>query len=360
MHKKLFIPGPIDCRPEVLEKLSQPMIGHRTKECTEIGQRIMANMQKIWKTKNVVVISTTSGSGLMESAIKCCTAKRAACFSVGSFGDRWHKMATTNGVEADIFRSEEGKCTTPEMVEEALATGKYDLITVTHNETSSGVMNPVGEIAKVVAKYPDVVFCVDSVSSAGGADIPVDEWGIDIFYSGSQKCLSVPPGLAPASFSDAAMEVIAKRRSRVPNWYLDVSLIRKYWEGSPRVYHHTAPINMYYGLHQALDNLLSEGLEAAFARHEAMHRRLIDGLGKLGFTPFAKEGGAPQINLFLPPAGVDANTLRATLRKEHKIEVAGGLGDLAGKVIRVGVMGEGAREEPIDRLINAISLCMNK
>ena len=219
MHKKLFIPGPIDCRPEVLEKLSGQMIGHRTKDCTAIGESIMKNMQKLFYTKNVVVISTTSGSGLMESAVKCCTANRAACFSVGSFGDRWYKMATSNGVEADLFSSEPGKCTTPEMVEEALKTGKYDLVTVTHNETSSGVMNPIGEIAKVMAKYPEVIFCVDAVSSAAGAKIPVDEWGIDFCITSTQKCLGVPPGLSLAAVSEKAYN----KAKTVPNrgLYLD-------------------------------------------------------------------------------------------------------------------------------------------
>ena len=154
------------------------------------------------------------------------------------------------------------------------------------------------------------------------------------------------------------MDAMARRKTKVPNWYLDVALIRKYWEGTPRTYHHTAPINMYYGLHQALDNMLTEGLEASFGRHQAMHERLKQGMGKLGFTPYVTEGAAPQVNLFVPPAGVDANTLRARLRTEHKIEVAGGLGALAGKVLRVGVMGEGAREEPIDRLVAAVAACL--
>ncbi|MBQ6868678.1 MAG: alanine--glyoxylate aminotransferase family protein [Clostridia bacterium] len=342
MHKKLFIPGPIDCRPEVLEKLSQPMIGHRTKECTEIGQRIMANMQKIWKTKNVVVISTTSGSGLMESAIKCCTAKRAACFSVGSFGDRWHKMATTNGVEADIFRSEEGKCTTPEMVEEALATGKYDLITVTHNETSSGVMNPVGEIAKVVAKYPDVVFCVDSVSSAGGADIPVDEWGIDICITTTQKCLGVPPGLSLASVSEKAYN----RAKTVPNRGLYLDIVSIYDMMAEKAQYPSTPaLSLMYALDWQLDQIVNvEGIENRYARHIEM-AEYIRAWAKKHFGLVADEAHLSNtLTVIKKPENVDIADLNKKLG-ELGLTVAPGYGKLKASSFRISHMGDYTMED---------------
>jgi aspartate aminotransferase-like enzyme len=180
MHKKLFIPGPVEVSQDVLEKMATPMIGHRTKEISALQRNISENLKKLFYTNNQIMLSTSSGSGFMEGAIRSCTAKKAAVFSVGAFGKRWYKMAVSNGVPADYYEVEMGKATTADMVEEALSKGEYDLITITHNETSTGVMNPIEEIANVVKKYPEVVFCVDTVSSAAGSKIEVDKLGIDI------------------------------------------------------------------------------------------------------------------------------------------------------------------------------------
>ena len=220
MHKKLFIPGPVEVRPDVLEQMAKPMIGHRSKEASELQRRISNNLKKLFFTESEILLSTTSGSGLMEGAIRCCTAKRAAVFSVGAFGKRWYEMATSNNVPADLFEVEMGKAIKPEMVDEALATGKYDLVAVTHNETSTGVMNPIEKIGKVVKKYPDVVFIVDTVSSAAGTKIEVDKWGIDICLTSTQKAIGLPPGMAICTFSNKAKE----RAEKVPNrgFYLDL------------------------------------------------------------------------------------------------------------------------------------------
>mgnify|MGYP003298274265 CR=1 FL=1 len=207
MHKKLFIPGPTEVKDDVLAKMAEPMIGHRTKDASALQQSISEKLQKVMMTNNTIVLSTSSGSGLMEGAVRSFTKTRAAVFSIGAFGKRWYKMCTSNGIAADIFESEMGKITTPEMVDEALSTGKYDLITITHNETSSGIHNPVGEIMEVVkAKYPEVIVCVDTVSSMAGDYIPVDEWGIDVCITSTQKCLGLPPGMAIAAVSDRAIE----------------------------------------------------------------------------------------------------------------------------------------------------------
>ena len=201
MHKKLFIPGPVEVNPDVLEKMATPLIGHRTKDATALQQGISEKMQKVMATKNTIVLSTSSGSGLMEGAVRCFTAKRAAVFSIGAFGKRWYKMCTANGIPADIFESELGQITTPEMIEEALSTGKYDLITITQNETSTGIHNPMARLAEVYKKYPDVIVCVDTVSSMAGDFVPVDELGIDVCITSTQKCLGVPPGMAIAAVS---------------------------------------------------------------------------------------------------------------------------------------------------------------
>jgi aspartate aminotransferase-like enzyme len=175
MHKKLFIPGPVEVRSDVLEKMATPMIGHRSKDASQLQRNISDKLRQLFYTENHILLSTTSGSGLMEGAVRSCTLKRAAIFSVGAFGNRWFEMARSNNVPADIFEVEWGQATSTEQVEQALSSGKYDLMTITHNETSTGIMNPVEEIAQVVKKYPEVVFCMDAVSSAGGSKIEVDK-----------------------------------------------------------------------------------------------------------------------------------------------------------------------------------------
>lgn len=358
----LMAPGPSPVASNVLKAMSIPTLGHLDPDCIKVMDAMQEQLRAVCKTKNAVTFPISgTGSAGMEACFVNLVERGDDVLIVnnGVFCSRMVEVASRLGAQVDTVECAWGKPIDPAEVKTQLGKKHYKILAVVHAETSTGINNPIADIAELI-KGSDTLYLVDSVAGLGGVDVRVDEWGIDAFYSGSQKCLSVPPGLAPASFSDRAMETIAKRKTKVPNWYMDVSLIRKYWEGSPRVYHHTAPINMYYALHQGLDNLLTEGLDASFARHEAMHRRLVDGLGKLGFSLYAKEGGSPQINLFVPPAGVDANALRACLRKEHKIEVAGGLGALAGKIIRVGVMGEGAREEAIDRLVAAVKACMNK
>ena len=172
MHKRLYIPGPVEVRQDILDKMATPMIGHRTKDMSNLQQGISEKLQKVMGTSNTIVLSTSSGSGLMEGAVRCFTSKKAAVFSIGAFGDRWYKMCTANGIPADLFQSELGQITTPEMIDKALSTGEYDLITITQNETSTGIRNPMERLAEVYRKYPDVIVCVDTVSSMGGDLIP--------------------------------------------------------------------------------------------------------------------------------------------------------------------------------------------
>ena len=359
-HVLLMAPGPSPVAANVLEAMSLPTLGHLDPDCIKVMDALQEQLRAVCKTRNAVTfpISGTGSAGMEACFVNLVEpGDHVLIVNNGLFCSRMVEVASRLGALVDTVECPWGAPISVEAVKKQLGQKDYKILAVVHAETSTGVNNPVGELGALV-KSSDTLYLVDSVAGLGGVDVRVDEWGIDAFYSGSQKCLSTPPGLAPASFSEAAMEAMARRKTKVPNWYLDVTLIRKYWEGTPRTYHHTAPINMYYGLHQALDNLLAEGLEASFARHQAMHERLKQGMGKLGFKPYVTEGAAPQVNLFVPPEGVDANALRASLRKDHKIEVAGGLGALAGKVLRVGVMGEGAREEPIDRLVAAVAACL--
>lgn len=338
MHKKLFIPGPVDVRPDVLEKMSMPMISHRGKEATELGQRICANLQKVFCTKNTIVLSTTSGSGLMESAIKCCTAKRAAVFSIGAFGDRWYKMATANGVPADKFRAEDGQATDPKQVDEVLATGKYDVVTVTHNETSVGIMNPIEEIAAVVKKYPDVVFCVDTVSSMGGTYIPVDELGIDFCMTSTQKCLGCPPGLSVASVSEKAYN----RAKTVPNrgLYLDiVEIYDKVVEGNKCQYPSTPSLSHMFALDYQLQNMMEEGLENRYARHKEM-AEFIRAWADKYFEVFSdKRYLSNTLTTIKNTRGISVSDLNKELAKVG-IEISNGYGDLKEKTFRISHMAD--------------------
>ena len=212
MHKKLFIPGPVEVRQEVLNEMALPIIGHRGKDASLLQKNITDNLRKLFYTKEEILLSTSSGSGLMEGAIRSCTLKKAAVFSIGAFGNRWYEMAINNNVIADKFEKPWGEVFTKEEVDKILSTGKYDLITITHNETSTGVMSPIEEISEVVKKYPDIIFCVDAVSSAAGTKIEVDNLGIDILITSSQKCIGLPPGMAVCTFSTKAI----KRAEKVP------------------------------------------------------------------------------------------------------------------------------------------------
>ena len=256
MHKKLFIPGPVEVRKEVLAQMSKPMIGHRSKEASELQRRISDNLRKLFYTNSEILLSTTSGSGLMEGAIRCCTAKRAAVFSVGAFGKRWYEMALCNNVPADIFEVEMGKAIRPNQVEDVLSTGKYDLVAVTHNETSTGVMNPIKEIGAVIKKYPDVVFIVDTVSSAAGTKIEVDDWGIDICLTSTQKALGLPPGMALCTFSNKAKERAEKVKNR--GFYLDLLALYKYIKKKDYQYPSTPSISHMYALDYQLNYILNE------------------------------------------------------------------------------------------------------
>ncbi|WP_422487023.1 pyridoxal-phosphate-dependent aminotransferase family protein [Gudongella sp. DL1XJH-153] len=287
MHKKLFIPGPVDVLPDVLEKMATPQIGHRTKEASDLQRGISEKLQKVFYTENQILLSTSSGSGLMEGAIRSLTRKRAAVFSVGAFGDRWYKMATSNNVPTDLFKSDLGEPTTVEMVDEALATGKYDVITVTHNETSTGVMNPTKEIGALLKdKYPDVLYLVDTVSSMGGVKIESDAWGMDVVITSTQKALGLPAGLAICSVSERAIEA----GREVPNrgLYLDLVSLYDTVKKKDHQYPSTPSLSHMFALDYQLDRILEEGLENRYKRHKEM-AELVRDWARKNFEVFVKD-----------------------------------------------------------------------
>jgi len=286
MHKRLFIPGPVEVHPDVLAKMATPMIGHRTKEASALQGGISDKLRQLMYTANEILLSTSSGSGLMEGAVRSCTREKAAIFSIGAFGDRWHKMAVSNGVAADLIKSELGSCTTPEMVDAALATGQYDLVTITHNETATGVANSLDEIAEVMKRYPEVLLVVDAVSSLGGHKIETDRLGIDILISSSQKCLGLPPGLALCSVSERAI----RAAEQVPHrgLYFDYVELYKFVKEKKYQYPSTPSISHMYALDYQLDRILAEGLDNRFERHSAMAARVQD-WAREHFALFADE-----------------------------------------------------------------------
>lgn len=342
MHKRLFIPGPVDVKEDVLAKLATPMIGHRTKEASVLQKSIHDKMQKLMYTNEMVMLSTSSGSGLMEGAVRSCTKKRAACFSVGAFGDRWYKMATANGVPADKFASEWGQPTTPEMVEEALSTGKYDLITITHNETSTGIMNPVAAIAEVIKKYPDVIFCLDTVSSLGGAKIEVDKWGVDICIASTQKCLGLPPGLALCSFSQKAKE----RAEQVENrgLYFDLLTIYNTIIKKNHQYPSTPVLPLMFALDYQLDLILEEGIENRFNRHAEM-AEVTRAWANKHFEMFAApEYASNTLTTVKNTKGISVKELNEKLA-ERGYTISNGYGDLKEKTFRIAHMADTQMED---------------
>jgi alanine-glyoxylate transaminase/serine-glyoxylate transaminase/serine-pyruvate transaminase len=272
----------------------------------------------------------------------------------GVFGMRMKDVASRLGADVDTIEYEWGKPVIAEDVKKKLGGNNYKIVAVVHAETSTGVVNPVAEVGELV-KSTDALYLVDTVTSLGGMEVAVDKWGIDILYSGTQKCLSCPPGIAPVSVSDRAVEILRRRETSVPNWYLDLSLIMNYWEGEKRAYHHTAPINMIYALHQCLYNLLEEGLPNAFGRHMENHIKLVAGLEELGLEMFVEPAyRLPMLNAVVVPEGTGEADVRNKLRTNHKIEIGAGLGPMAGKVWRIGLMGETSRAENVDRILAAL------
>lgn len=344
MHKKLFIPGPVDVREDVLQKMATPQIGHRSKAASALQRGISEKLQQVFQTKNTIILSTSSGSGLMEAGIRCCTRKRAAVFSVGAFGDRWYKMAKSNGVPADKFSSVPGQPTTVAMVDEALATGKYDVITVTHNETSAGIMNPVGEIGALLkSKYPEVLFLVDTVSSMGGANIPVDEWGIDVCITSTQKCLGLPAGMAICSVSERAIEAARQVENR--GLYFDLVELYEYIQKKDHQYPSTPSLSHMFALDYQLDRILAEGLENRWNRHIEMANYVRD-WAKKNFALFVEDEKylSNTLTTIKNTKEISVSDLNKKLA-ERGFEISNGYGDLKDVTFRISHMADYTMDE---------------
>jgi alanine-glyoxylate transaminase/serine-glyoxylate transaminase/serine-pyruvate transaminase len=359
----LMGPGPSSVAPAVYAALGRPTLGYMDPYFIRIMDEVKRLLQQLMRTRNELTFPISgTGSAGMETCLANLIEQGDPVLILinGYFGGRMQEIAARLGARVDSLEFEWGTPVQPEAVARKLAEKNYKLLAMVHAETSTGVRNPAAEVGEIL-RGQDTLYLLDAVTSLGGIAVEVDRWGVDAVYSGSQKCLSCPPGLAPISFSPRAVEAVGGRRAKVPNWYLDVSLIDKYWTGQKRAYHHTPPINMIYGLYQALLLAEEEGAEAAWARHRQAHEQLVTGLEEMGLRLTVEPAHRlPMLNAVSIPAGVDDAEVRSRLRAQYRIEIGAGLGPLAGRIWRIGLMGHAARPEHVQRLLAALRGILSK
>jgi alanine-glyoxylate transaminase/serine-glyoxylate transaminase/serine-pyruvate transaminase len=356
----LMGPGPSDMHPRVYQALSRHIIGHLDPEFVQLMDELKTLTQYAFQTQNrLTMIVSGPGSAGMETCFVNLLEpgdKAIVCIN-GVFGGRMKENVERCGAAAIVVEDDWGRPVDPNKAEKALrAHPDAKVLAFVHAETSTGARSDAETLCRLARRY-DCLTIVDTVTSLGGIPLMVDEWGIDAVYSGSQKCLSCTPGLSPISFSERAVEHIKLRRVKVQSWFLDLNLVMQYWgDGSAkRAYHHTAPINALYAMHEALLLLLEEGLEARWQRHRDNHRLLRTGLEALGFAFLVEEAyRLPQLNSVFLPEGRDETALRRRLLDTYNIEVGGGLGAFAGKIWRVGLMGESCTTTHVERLLSAL------
>jgi len=353
----LMGPGPSDAHPRVLKAMATPLIGHLDPEFLKIMDEIKEMVKQTLQTQNQLtfVVSAPGSAGMETCLVNLLEPGDAAMICVnGVFGNRMADIVERCGAKLIRVDAPWGEPVDPQQVKNALKNNQPKLVAVVHAETSTGVLQPLEEISRLTHEA-GALFVVDAVTSYCGTEVKVDQWGIDAIYSGSQKCLSAPPGLSPVSFSQKAVETLDKRKTKVQSWFLDLSLVKNYWAGAKRAYHHTAPISAMFALREALRLVLEEGLEERFARHQRNHLLLRDGLEDLGFEfPVAPAYRLPMLNAVKLPAGVDDAATRKRLLDEFNIEVGGGLGEFAGKIWRIGLMGNSSNANHINTLLGAL------
>lgn len=361
--RTLMGPGPSDVHPRVLEAMARPTIGHLDPQFVAMMDELKRLLQYAFRTANALTIPISGpGSAGMEAAFVNLVEPGdtvVVCIN-GVFGGRMKENVERCGGKAVVVEDAWGRPVDPEKVSDALkAHPEARVLAFVHAETSTGARSDAESLC-ALAREHDCLVIMDAVTSLGGIPVEVDAWGVDAVYSGSQKCLSCTPGLSPVSFSPRAVERIRNRTHRVQSWFLDLNLVMGYWGGGERTpkraYHHTAPINALYGLHEALVMLAEEGLEASWARHRRMHDALKAGIEDMGLEFLVEERWRlPQLNAVLAPPGVDEAVVRQRLLDEFSLELGGGLGALAGKVWRIGLMGYSARPENVRRCLDALA-----
>ena len=362
--RTLMGPGPSDVPPRILSALARPTIGHLDPEFVNMMDEVKSLLQYAFQTKNELTIPVSApGSAGME----CCfvnlveAGDKVIVCQNGVFGGRMKENVERLGATAIMVEDEWGTAIDISKVEQALKDNPdTKIVAFVHAETSTGASSDAKALCDLAHQH-DCITIVDAVTSLGGSELKVDEWGIDAIYSGTQKCLSCVPGLSPVSFNDKAIEIIKNRKSKVNSWFLDLNLVMGYWGGdAKRAYHHTAPVNALYALHESLVILENEGLENSWARHKHHHLALRAGFEAMGLEFVVPENDRlPQLNTVTIPEGVDEAQVRSRLLNEYNLEIGAGLGALAGKVWRIGLMGHSSRAENILLCLSALEAILS-
>ena len=359
--------GPSRVHEDVLKVMSQTTIGHLDPDMIVMMDQLKAMLRYVFQTNNTMTFPVSGPGSLgMEACVHNMVepGDEVVIAVNGVFGTRMAEVAIRAGAKVIITEDDWGTAVDPNKIEKALKSNpNVKIVGFVHAETSTGALSNATEICHL-AKDNNAMTIVDTVTSLGGIPVNVDVWGADAVYSGSQKCLSCPPGLSPVTFSDQAVKFILNRGTSVQSWLLDLSLVANYWEGDAksgaRTYHHTAPVNALMGLHEALRKIVQEGLENVWNRHKMVSDIIVSGMEEMGFSMLVEESvRLPELLTVTLPKGIDDNAVRAKLLNEYNIEVSAGLGVFAGKLWRIGVMGEGAREENAAKILKAIKECID-
>ena len=364
-QRTLMGPGPSDVNPRILEAMSRPTIGHLDPLFVQMMDEMKTMLQYAFQTKNELTIPVSApGSAGMETCfVNLVEAGDTVIICQnGVFGGRMKENIERCGATAVMAEDEWGRACDPAKLEDALKSHpEATSVAFVHAETSTGATTDVKAMCDLAHAHGCLAI-VDAVTSLGGTELRVDDWGIDAIYSGTQKCLSCTPGLSPVSFSQASVERIQNRKSKVQSWFLDLNLVMGYWgKGAKRAYHHTAPINSLYALHESLVLLQNEGLENAWARHATHHNALKAGLEALGLTFVVPEADRlPQLNAVTIPDGVDDAQVRGMLLNDYNLEIGAGLGVMAGKVWRIGLMGYACRKDNVLKCVSALDEVLNR
>lgn len=364
-QRYLMGPGPGPVSPSVLQASAQPTIGHLDPAFIELMNTVQGQLREVFKTDNAFSMPFSApATGAMEACLINVLepGDRVLVCQNGVFGVRLAEMARRCGAEVEVLEFPWGRAVDPQQLADKLGASKpFKLVCWVQAETSTGVLSDSQQLAEAVRPHGCLTL-VDCVTAIGGCPIEVDAWGLDMVYAGSQKCLSAPPGIAPITVGERALDALRQRKTPVQSWFMDFSLLGGYWAGSgKRAYHHTAPVNAVYGLHEALSLLLQEGLDASWARHRAVNAALVAGLAELGIAPIPPQAERlPPLTTIGIPEGIDDAEFRTYLLNEHNLEIGAGLGDFAGKAWRIGLMGHGCNLEAVERCLNAIAAGMRK
>ncbi len=358
----LLGPGPSNAHPRVLQALGMRQLGHLDPEFLNIMNRNQDLIRYVWQTDNKMCIPVSgTGSAAMEATFANLIepGDKVLIGVKGYFGMRMVDMAERYGAEIVKIRKQWGESFSFDEISEAVKVHKPVILGLVHAETSTGARQPLEGVGELCRKN-DALLLVDTVTSMGGVPLFIDDWKIDAAYAGSQKCLSCPPGISPLTFGSRALDKINGRSGKVKNWYLDMSLLSSYW-GKERSYHHTAPINMNYGFYEAMRLVVEEGLRERWERHQRNADLLVSELGKIGLEPYVKdEIRLPSLITVTVPDGVDARKVTAALLNDYNIEIGNGLGELAGKVWRIGLMGFNSRPENVALVTTAMDKILNQ